>query len=93
MDISTSYGSEKKRILILDSDRDFVSKISRSLERWGYVSESEFDIDEGLSKIQTSKCQVALVSQELSDRSGIDLFTDILCVITCSSATADTAAD
>jgi ActR/RegA family two-component response regulator len=95
---SLSGGAPKRRVLIVDDEKDFVLSLVIILESRSYRVEKVHNTTEAIKKIKQFDAQVTLLDIRLGRSSGIDLIAkikkvrpDILCVMMTAYAAIDTA--
>ncbi len=88
----------KRRILIVDDERDLALVLVDTLEARGYQVEAAYSVADGQEKIKSFDAQVALLDIRLGRDSGIDLIAaleqarpGIVCVMMTAYAAVDTA--
>ena len=88
----------KKRIIIVDDDRDFAESLHNIMDVRGYELETAYNAEDACKKIQKSGAHLALIDIRLGRTSGIDLISkfksanpDILCVLMTAYADIDTS--
>jgi two-component system phosphate regulon response regulator PhoB len=67
----------KKRILVVEDERDMADLVAMRLKREGYLVDVAHDGEEGLQKVQSQPPDLALVDIMLPRLSGTDLVTEI----------------
>ena len=95
---SEQGNGRKRRLLIVDDDRDFVEGLADVLQSRGYEIEAAHSAEGGEQKIRDFHGGVALLDIRLGGASGIDLIPKlcrarpgILCVVMTAYAGTDTA--
>ena len=95
---SEQGNGQRRRLLIVDDDRDFVSGLADVLQSRGYEIEAAHSAQVGEQKIREFHGQVVLLDIRLGGASGIDLIPKlcrvrpgILCVMMTAYAGTDTA--
>jgi two-component system alkaline phosphatase synthesis response regulator PhoP len=62
--------AEKKRILVVDDEPDFVSVVRANLERSGFQVETAFDGDEALGKIRENPPDAIVLDVMMPEKDG-----------------------
>ena len=88
----------KKKILVIDDDKDFAESISDILESYGYDVEMAYSSKGCMTAIRNFHAQVALIDIRLGQADGINLISklrdhnpQIICVMMTAYAAIDTA--
>ncbi len=88
----------RKRVLIVDDDRDFSAAIGEILDSEGYSVALAHNAEDALAHVSTEQVHVALLDIRLGRDSGIDLIPQfqarqahILCVVMTGHAAVETA--
>jgi two-component system phosphate regulon response regulator PhoB len=67
----------KKRVIVVEDERDMADLVSMRLKREGYLTEVAYDGQEGLEKIRSSPPDLAIIDIMLPRLSGTDLVTEM----------------
>ncbi len=88
----------RKRIIIVDDDRDFAESLHNIMDVRGYELETAYNAEDACNKIRSCNSHLALIDIRLGRTSGIDLISkfksanpDILCVLMTAYADVDTS--
>jgi two-component system, response regulator RegA len=74
-DVSSASKLADRSLLIVDSERNFVSRFSREMEQRGYRVAVVESAKEGIEVIQSSPPAYAVVDLKLGDGSGLDVIS------------------
>ena len=66
-----------KNLIIVDDDLPFRERLTRSMEKKGFVVESFGSFKDSMNRLQTSKFDYAIVDMRLEDGSGLELIKKI----------------
>ena len=64
--------NDKKNILFINRDEDFLEKIADSLYNWGYAVTTAMDMREAMSTLSSTAVELILCDNKLRDVSGYD---------------------
>ncbi|MFB3890720.1 MAG: response regulator transcription factor [Phycisphaerae bacterium] len=67
----------KKRVLVIEDERDMAELIATRLKREGYVIEHAYDGQDGLAKIRAGRPDLVLLDIFLPKMSGIDVLREV----------------
>src|SRR2546426_1008034 len=67
----------KKRILIVDDDRDMCTLLSRYLDRNGYEVDVAYSGESGIEKFRQEKFDMVICDYKLGDKEGKDVLIEI----------------
>jgi len=66
-----------KKLLIIDDDLPFRERLSRSMEKKGFIVESAANFKDSVNKVEQNKFDYAVVDMRLEDGSGLELIKEI----------------
>mgnify|MGYP006244777991 FL=1 len=66
-----------KKLLIIDDDLPFRERLSRSMEKKGFIVESAANFKDSINKVEQNKFDYAVVDMRLEDGSGLELIKEI----------------
>ena len=89
---------ERRRLLIVDDEKDFVLSLADVLESYGYIVEMAHSAKSAIEKVKKFDTDVALLDIRLGNENGINLIgrlkeqsPKLLFIVMTAYATADTA--
>ncbi len=95
---AVAHTGARKRVLIVDDDRDFAAAIGEILDSEGYAVALAHNAADAIAHVESQLVHVALLDIRLGRDSGIDLISqlqaqreDILCVVMTGHAAVETA--
>ena len=69
--------SEKKRILVVDDEPDFVSIVQANLEKEGFEVEVAYDGVEGLEKVKANPPDAIVLDVIMPEKDGYEMCTEL----------------
>lgn len=69
--------SEKKRILVVDDEPDFVAVVQRNLEREGFQVDVAYDGKEGLNKVKSNPPDAIVLDVMMPEEDGYELCSEL----------------
>jgi len=69
--------SEKKRILVVDDEPDFVSIVKKNLEKAGFDVEVAYDGVEGLEKVQANPPDAIVLDVMMPEKDGYQVCSEL----------------
>jgi len=69
--------TDKKKILVIDDDRDLVQSLIYVLEDAGYAAIPAYDGNEGLEKARADRPDLVLLDITMPEKSGVRFYRDV----------------
>jgi DNA-binding response OmpR family regulator len=69
--------TDKKKILVIDDDRDLVQSLIYVLEDAGYAAIPAYDGQEGLDRTRAEKPDLVLLDITMPEKSGVRFYRDV----------------
>ncbi|MBB4301945.1 two-component system response regulator RegA [Rhodobium orientis] len=66
-----------KRLLIVDDDRPFLSRLARAMEKRGFETDTAESIQEAIGKVDANPPDYAVVDMRLGDGNGLDVISTL----------------
>ena len=90
--------SGRRRILVVDDDRDFADTLARLLDLEGYEAAPVYNLAAAEAKLESFPAEIALVDIRMDEGSGLDLVSmlrqqrpEIICIMMTAYSSVQTA--
>lgn len=75
--LEPSLEAEQRRLLLVDDDRPFLTRLARAMESRGFEVDQAATIDEAMSAMRLNPPDFAVVDLRLEDGNGLDIIEQI----------------